>query len=51
MKNPRFAKMITKGIFGLGVSALIGVMIKMEYRVDDKIDAHFDRKNESDKTD
>lgn len=45
MKHPHFAKIVTKGIFGLGVSALIGILIKMEYQIDDKIDAHYDRKN------
>jgi hypothetical protein len=45
MVSPRIAKFVTKSVFGLGVSALIGVMIKMEYRVDDKIDAHYDRKD------
>ncbi len=46
MVSPRIAKFVTKSAFGLAVSALIGIMIKMEHRVDDKIDAHYDRKDE-----
>lgn len=39
------AKMASKAGLGLLVSAAIGIMIKAERQVDDRIDAHFDAKD------
>lgn len=47
--NPTVAKYLVKGVFGLGVSSVIGIMIKMEHRVDDRIDEHYDSKKQDPK--
>jgi len=49
--NPKVAKFVTKTSLGLAVSALIGIMIKMEHRVDDIIDEHYDDKKEQEEQD
>lgn len=45
MIQPRVAKLVIKGVFGLAVSALIGYTIKMEHKVDDKIDEYYDKED------
>lgn len=49
--NPKVAKVIVKQGFGLAVAALIGYAIKAEHRVEEKIDDHYDKKLEDQKTD
>lgn len=42
--NPKLMKFIVKNAFGLAVTTAIGYMIKMERKVEDRIDDHFDAK-------
>lgn len=44
--NPKLAKFTSKAVFGLAVSAVIGIIIKAEHRIDDRIDEHYDKKSE-----
>ena len=44
--NPKLAKLGTKLGLSVAVSTLIGYMIKAELAVEDKIEAHYDRKSE-----
>jgi methylthioribose-1-phosphate isomerase len=43
--NEKIAKMVVKGAVSLGVSALIGYMIKMERRLEQSIDDHYANEN------
>lgn len=40
--NPKLTKLIVKGALGFGISAVIGYTIKMEKRIEERIDEHFD---------
>lgn len=40
--NPKFVKFVVKNAFGLAVTAFIGYTIKMERKIEEKIDDHFD---------
>lgn len=44
MDKQKIAKIVVKGVLGLGVSALIGTTIKAETKVGDAIDAYFQSK-------
>lgn len=44
--NPKLAKMIVKGALGFGISALIGYTIKMEKKIEERVDQHYDAKAE-----
>jgi preprotein translocase subunit Sss1 len=48
--NPKLTKMVVKGAIGLCVSGMIGYMIKLEKKVDDKIDEHYDAKAKTENT-
>lgn len=37
--------LVSKGVLGLALTALIGYIIKFEHRIDDVIDAYFTSKN------
>lgn len=40
--NPKLAKLLVKGALGLAVSAAIGYTIKMENKLGERIDEHFE---------
>lgn len=40
--NPKLVKMIVKGVIGLTFSSAIGYAIKMEKKIEDRIDEHYD---------
>jgi preprotein translocase subunit Sss1 len=40
--NPKLMKFLVKQSLGLAVAGLIGYTIKLERKIDDKIDEHFD---------
>lgn len=44
--NPKLAKLIVKGALSIGVSAVIGYMIKMEKEIESRIDEHYEENNE-----
>lgn len=39
--QPRTARFIVKGIFGLAVSCLLGTIVKLEHKVEDRIDDYY----------
>lgn len=47
--NSKLAKMIVKSALGFGMSALIGYAVKIEKKIGDRIDDHYDEKAEQDK--
>jgi hypothetical protein len=42
MIKPKLMKVAAKGALGLAVSALIGYVVKLELRVEERIDEHFE---------
>lgn len=49
--NPKVAKNASKLAFGIAVTFTLGLIIRLEDRVDNKIDAHYDAKLETPKAD
>lgn len=45
--NPAVAKFAVKGVLGLAVSAVIGVLIKLEHHADERIDEHYNSKKKT----
>lgn len=41
--NPKVAKHLTKLALSLVGSAILGAIVKMEHKVEDRIDEHYDR--------
>lgn len=42
--NQKLAKMAAKAVVGSGIAFVLGVIVKLEHRIDDKIDDHYDSK-------
>lgn len=49
--NPKIAKFAIKSALSIGVATLLGYMIKLENRIEDKIDERYESNNEDPKTD
>jgi hypothetical protein len=44
--NPKLVKMLVKGALSLTVATAIGYTIKMEKKAEERIDEHFEAKND-----
>lgn len=51
MKNAKLAKFIVKQVLGASVALVIGYMMKMEKKLEDRIDEHYDDKSKTDQED
>jgi hypothetical protein len=43
--NPKLMKMLVKGALSLSVASLIGYTIKLEHKAEERIDEHFENKD------
>lgn len=55
MIDPRAAKFITKGVIGVGISLVLGAVLRLERNIDEHIDARYEElhgnKNDPDPSD
>lgn len=44
--NDKIAKLIVKNVLGFATAAMIGYMIKQERKLEERIDEHYENKND-----
>jgi hypothetical protein len=43
--NPKLAKMLAKGAVGIPITMALGLLVRVNHKIDDRIDEHYDSKD------